>query len=315
VAFNVNWAAQDVPFPRFSVQLREDQSADDFMDEVEKKVNAMIDESTMNEYKAFKNLVKHKKRINRVFSEVCGDRSSRSRRPGIKMKAPAAAVASCLAAPSKISRRTSSKKRRECGDGTPPSSVCPKKTKSLESSKRKHQSSEAVSDVELQAATSPAGLSRKKMKKAVKKIATAEVRRVPSAFDDIVAEPSRKGFFFCPWPDLRFNVHRHCTPGSENDFVDVETFSDDIADVQKGAIAPVVVVVADKVADPRPSGSQDQASPEFVKELEMIVHRGGSPVQNAAFVETHEDIPKDQDPSPSMIAFNKSFGTFHRGNY
>jgi hypothetical protein len=97
--------------------------------------------------------------------------------------------------------------------------------------------------------------------------------------------------------------------------VDVETFSDDIADVQKGAIAPVVVVVADKVADPRPSGSQDQASPEFVKELEMIVHRGGSPVQNAAFVETHEDIPKDQDPSPSMITFNKSFGTFHRGNY
>jgi hypothetical protein len=41
------------------------------MDEVEKKVNAMIGESTMNEYKAYKNLVKHKRRINRVFSEVC----------------------------------------------------------------------------------------------------------------------------------------------------------------------------------------------------------------------------------------------------
>jgi hypothetical protein len=37
------------------------------MDEVEKKVNAMIGESIMNEYKAFKNLVKHKERINRVF--------------------------------------------------------------------------------------------------------------------------------------------------------------------------------------------------------------------------------------------------------
>jgi uncharacterized protein YktA (UPF0223 family) len=37
------------------------------MDKIEKKVNAMIGESTMNEYKAFKNLVKHKKRINRVF--------------------------------------------------------------------------------------------------------------------------------------------------------------------------------------------------------------------------------------------------------
>jgi hypothetical protein len=60
VAFNMNWAAQEVPFPRFDIQLRENQSADDFMDEVEKKVNAMIGESTMNEYKAFKNLVKDK---------------------------------------------------------------------------------------------------------------------------------------------------------------------------------------------------------------------------------------------------------------
>jgi hypothetical protein len=34
------------------------------MVEVEKKVNAMIGENTMNEYKAYKNLVKHKKRIN-----------------------------------------------------------------------------------------------------------------------------------------------------------------------------------------------------------------------------------------------------------
>jgi uncharacterized protein YktA (UPF0223 family) len=54
------------------------------MEEVEKKVNAMIRESTMNEYKAYKNLVKHKKRINRVFSEVCGDKSFRSRCPVIK---------------------------------------------------------------------------------------------------------------------------------------------------------------------------------------------------------------------------------------
>jgi hypothetical protein len=45
----------------------------------------------------------------------------------------------------------------------------------------------------------------------------------------------------------------------------------------------------------------------------MTIHRGGSPVQNAPFVETHEDLPEDQDPSPLMIAFNKSFGTFYRG--
>jgi hypothetical protein len=47
VNFNVNWAAQAVPFPRFGLQLRDGQSADDFMIEVERKVNA-----TMNEYKA-----------------------------------------------------------------------------------------------------------------------------------------------------------------------------------------------------------------------------------------------------------------------
>jgi uncharacterized protein YktA (UPF0223 family) len=48
------------------------------MVEVEKKVNAMIGEYTMDEYKAYKNLVKHNKRINRVFSEICGEKSFRS---------------------------------------------------------------------------------------------------------------------------------------------------------------------------------------------------------------------------------------------
>jgi uncharacterized protein YktA (UPF0223 family) len=198
VTFNVNWAAQEVPFPRFSVQLGENQSADDFMEEVEKKVNAMIGESTMNEYKAYKNLVKHKKRINRVFSKVCDDKSFRSRRPGIKVKAPAVVVASCLAAPLRASRRTSSKKRNKCGDGTSPSTMCPEKTKSLVSSKRKHKSSEAVSDAELQAATDLAGLSQKKMKKVVKKITAAEVWRVLAAFDDLIDETHQKRFFLLP---------------------------------------------------------------------------------------------------------------------
>jgi hypothetical protein len=39
------------------------------------------------------------------------------------------------------------------------------------------------------------------MKKAVKKVAAAEVQRVPSAFnDDLLAEPSQKGF--SSWPFL-----------------------------------------------------------------------------------------------------------------
>jgi hypothetical protein len=98
VNFNVNWEAQEVPFSRFGLQLRDDQSTDDLMTEVENKVNAMIGKYTMNEYKAYKNLVKHKKMINRVFSEIWGDKSFRSRRPGRKMKMPAVAMASCSAA-------------------------------------------------------------------------------------------------------------------------------------------------------------------------------------------------------------------------
>jgi uncharacterized protein YktA (UPF0223 family) len=67
VYYNVNWADQKVPFPKFGIKLREGQSAKDFMDEVEKRVNVMVGEYTMNEYKAYKALVKHRKKINRVF--------------------------------------------------------------------------------------------------------------------------------------------------------------------------------------------------------------------------------------------------------
>jgi hypothetical protein len=86
------------------------------MEEVEKKVGAMIGESTMNEYKSYKNLVKHKRRINRVFSEVCAKISFRSRRPGIDKKAPVIAAASCSAAPPKAPRRRSSKKGKNNTD-------------------------------------------------------------------------------------------------------------------------------------------------------------------------------------------------------
>jgi hypothetical protein len=75
VHFNVNWASQEVPFPKFGIKLREGQSADAFMLEVKKRLTLMIGEYTMNEYKAYKALVKHKRKINRVFSEVCNDKA------------------------------------------------------------------------------------------------------------------------------------------------------------------------------------------------------------------------------------------------
>jgi hypothetical protein len=52
VHFNVNWASQEVPIPKFGVKLREGQSADAFMLEVEKRVTLMRGEYTMNDYKS-----------------------------------------------------------------------------------------------------------------------------------------------------------------------------------------------------------------------------------------------------------------------
>jgi hypothetical protein len=89
-----------------------------------------------------------------VFTEVCGENSFRSRRPGIEKKAPAVAVASCSAAPLKAPRGKSSKKRKGNVDETSSSIVRPEKMKSLESSKRKRKSSEVISDVELKVASS-----------------------------------------------------------------------------------------------------------------------------------------------------------------
>jgi hypothetical protein len=122
------------------------QSANDFMFEIERRVDLMVGEYTMNE---------HKRRINHVFSEVCGDKSFHSRHPGRKLKIPAVAVASCLAAPPNAPRRRSSKSGPSIVDETTSFGVQPSKTKSLESSKRKRRSSEQVSDAELQAASQP----------------------------------------------------------------------------------------------------------------------------------------------------------------
>jgi hypothetical protein len=232
VNFNVNWAAQEIPFPKFSIQLKDGQSADNFILEIERRVNLMVGEYTMNEYKAYKALVKHKRRINHVFSEFCGDKSFHSRRPSRKLKIPAVAVASCSAASSRAPRRRSSKSSLATADETTSSGIQPTKTRSLESSKRKRKTSEQVSDAELQLASSLAQMSRKKAKKVVKKVVSSEVRRVPSAFDDnLFTEPSRKGSFFCPL--LRFNFCEHCPSGSENEFVDIDSFSDAAPEVRR----------------------------------------------------------------------------------
>jgi hypothetical protein len=149
VYFNVNWAAQEVPFPKFGIKLRENKSADAFMIEIEKRVNVMIGEYIMNEYKAYKALVKHKKRINRVFTEVCGDKSFSFRGPGPKLKVPSIAVASCSAAPINAPRMRSSKRGSSSVSESTSSGIKPSRTRYLESSKRKRKTSERTSDAEL----------------------------------------------------------------------------------------------------------------------------------------------------------------------
>jgi hypothetical protein len=62
----------------------------------------------------------------------------------------------------------------------------------------------------------------------------------------------------------------------------------------------------------QPARPYDEASPEFTKELELTVHRGENPVQDAPLVEISEDLPEGHALSPSLAAFNKSFGTSYR---
>jgi hypothetical protein len=154
------------------------------------------------------------------------------------LKIPVVAVASCSAESPKAPRRRSSKSSVSIVDETTSSGVQPLKTRSLESSKRKRKTSEQVSDAELQAASSLAHMSRKKAKKAVTKVVSSEVRRVPYAFgDDLFVESSQKGSFF--WPLLQFNFLEHCPSGSKNEFVDIGSFSDAAPEIQKEVVSAV----------------------------------------------------------------------------
>jgi hypothetical protein len=171
-------------------------------------------------------------------------------------------------------------------------------------------------------------MSRKKLKKAVRKVSSVGVRRVPSAFDDDAFKEadSRKGV--CFWP--LFNFRDNCPSGSENEFMDVDSFSDAAPEVRKEAVPDAAdeATVEAKITAPaeapaaaevpaadisQAARSRDEASPEFAKELELTVQRGGNPTEHAPLVEVREVVPEDQTPSPSLAAFNKSFGTSHRG--
>jgi hypothetical protein len=45
----------------------------------------------------------------------------------------------------------------------------------------------------------------------------------------------------------------------------------------------------------------------------LTIHKGENPVQDVPLLETREDVPEGQDPSPSVAAFNKRFGMSYHG--
>jgi hypothetical protein len=150
---------------------------------------------------------------------------------------------------------------------------------------------------------------QKKSKKAIKKIVAAKIRRVPSILDDdVFVGPSQKGF--SSWPFLRFNFHEQHTPGSENEFVDVGSFSDVIPEVRKEIDMAAAINDVIEVAEAQPS---TEVSSEYARELEMTIHKGEDLVQDVPLIETRENLPEGQDPSPSVAAFNQSFGTSYHG--
>jgi hypothetical protein len=133
----------------------------------------------------------------------------------------------------------------------------------------------------------------------VKKVVAAVVQHVPSAFsdDEMTNEARPTGFSSCLWCDLRFSVRRGYAPGSKNEFVDLETFSDTIPEVRETPADPVNATDAEGGSSQAPI-SKDEASPEFTNDLELTVQKGDNLIENPTLVENHEELPKGQDPSP-----------------
>jgi hypothetical protein len=106
--------------------------------------------------------------------------------------------------------------------------------------------------------------------------------------------------------------------------VDIDSFSDAAPEVRKEVVlvaAAETTVAAEVTAPveapaavdvPLPTSSRDEASPKFTKELELTIQRGEDSTERAPLLEVREIVPEDQAPSPSLAAFNKSFGTSHR---
>jgi hypothetical protein len=98
--------------------------------------------------------------------------------------------------------------------------------------------------------------------------------------------------------------------------VDIDSFSDVAPEVRKEVIPDAAAepsAAAPEAVISQPADPVGEASTEFVRELELTIRKDEDPVANILLVEVRESLPEGQDPSPSIVAFNKSFGTSHHG--
>jgi hypothetical protein len=98
--------------------------------------------------------------------------------------------------------------------------------------------------------------------------------------------------------------------------VDIGSFSDVAEEVQKEVVSAGAIetpAAAMDTAVPQSVHPQEEVCPEFTRDLELTIHKGEEPVQDVALLETRDDLPEGQDFSPSVDAFNKSFGMSHCG--
>jgi hypothetical protein len=77
--------------------------------------------------------------------------------------------------------------------------------------------------------------------------------------------------------------------------------------------APVESAAKAEAGTSQAFASKEQASLEFAKDLELTVRRGDDPVKNPSLVERREELPKGQDPSPSVTGYNESFVMYFNG--
>jgi hypothetical protein len=114
----------------------------------------MVGEFTLNENKAYKHIVKHKRRVNHVFSELGAETTIRPRLPGPDKKTPTlgAPSSSAVVAPSKPQSKRVSRKEKSKEDAGIASSPAlgSSKTKSLESSRKKRKVSKGTSEAKIQ---------------------------------------------------------------------------------------------------------------------------------------------------------------------